>query len=59
MSKKLLRRQNKVSSSASFFQYTFCGSLRQLLSYNHGYTEKQKQLQMLLGKSKAGNSVDY
>lgn len=59
MAKKLLRRQNKISSPASFFQHTFYGSLRQLFSYNHDYTEKQKQLQMFQGKSKAVNSVDY
>lgn len=59
MAKKLLRRQNKVSSPASFFQHTFYGSLRQLLSCNRGNTKNQKQLQMFQGKSKAVNSVDY
>lgn len=59
MAKKLLRRQRTRSHPQPlFFQHTFYGSLRQLLSYNHGYTENQKQLQMFQGKSKAVNSID-
>lgn len=43
----------------SLYFSAFYGSLRQLLSYNHGYTEKQKQLQIFQDKSKAVNPVDY